>query len=185
MPTDRPALRQAARAARSAFVASLAPPVRHALEAALAAQVRPLVTAGALVGSYAAVGSEIDPAPVEQGSRPCAFPRVCPGAPLTFHVASRDMLAPGAHGIPEPPVEAPVALPDLMLVPLLLFDRCGGRLGQGGGHYDRTLRTLRTSGGVLTIGLAWDMQETDALALEAWDERLDWIATPTRLIACR
>ncbi len=64
-------------------------------------------------------------------------------------------------------------------MPLLAVDRRGTRLGQGGGHYDRTLATLRAAGPVLAVGMAWDCQLVDALPTDPWDEPLDALATPS------
>jgi 5-formyltetrahydrofolate cyclo-ligase len=181
-PKPRPALRREARAARAAFVAQIAPAVRQGLEAALARRLRPLLEAPAVLGSYAAIGDEIDPAAIEavatgRGWR-LAFPRVVEDG-LVFHAAAFAALAPGYRGIPEPPAGAPPLTPSLLLVPLLAADRAGNRLGQGGGHYDRTLAALRAAGSPVAVGLAFDVQLVAALAPEPWDQPLDSVATPT------
>lgn len=62
---------------------------------------------------------------------------------------------------------------------LLAFDAAGGRLGQGGGHYDRTLAALRARGQVFVLGLAYADQEVEALDMEPHDQRLDAILTET------
>ena len=64
-----------------------------------------------------------------------------------------------------------------MIAPLLAFDRLGGRLGQGGGHYDRTLAGLRRTGPVFVLGLAYAGQEVDRLDLEPHDQKLDAVLT--------
>jgi len=69
------------------------------------------------------------------------------------------------------------ATPDLIIAPLLAFDRAGGRLGQGGGHYDRTIEALRARGPVFVIGLAYAGQEIEAVPCEPHDQRLDAILT--------
>ena len=65
----------------------------------------------------------------------------------------------------------------MVLTPLLAFDGAGGRLGQGGGHYDRTLQNLRAHGPVLVVGLGYAGQEVDAIPMEAHDQRLDAVLT--------
>lgn len=169
-------------------MAALAPAVRAGLERQLARKVAPLLVLGPgsahAIATYAATGAEIDPAPLDPMLPLPCFPRVTQGSLLRFHAASRDALVRGAHGIGEPPAGAPEVRPTVVLVPLLLFDRRGGRLGQGGGHYDRALAHLRMSGQVRAIGLAWDMQETDPMPLAEWDAPLDFVVTPTRAIAC-
>lgn len=86
-------------------------------------------------------------------------------------------LVPGPFGVPQPPADAPVTVPDNLFVPLLGFTSSGDRLGQGGGHYDRW---LEAHPGTLAIGLAWDCQRLDAAPREPHDQLLDAIVTPTR-----
>jgi 5-formyltetrahydrofolate cyclo-ligase len=182
MPERRDA-RRTARTARAAFAASLRPPLRRALEQALAASIIPHLGPPGTLGSHAALGDEIDPHAVELAAEALgwrlAFPRVTGDGPLFFHAAAYEDLAPGYRNIPEPPETAPVARPDVLLVPLLAADLTGNRLGQGGGHYDRTLAMLRAQGPLLAIGIAWDSQLVDAVAAAPWDQPLDAIATPT------
>ncbi len=184
-PDDaKPALRQLFRERRRAFVASLTAAAREALERDLAATVAPALAGARRPASYASVGAEIDPRFVEERLGPHAFPRVTGGA-LGFHLSPWADLKPGYGGIPEPSASAPAILPDLLLVPLLAATTTGVRLGQGQGHYDRTLAALRAAGPVVAIGLAWEVQIADTLPADPWDERLDWLATPTRLLDCR
>jgi 5-formyltetrahydrofolate cyclo-ligase len=135
-----------------------------------------------VLASYAALGDEIDPAQVEQAARAfgwqIAYPRVT-GEALAFHLAERAALHPGYKGLPEPDAATHMVRPDALLVPLLAADRAGNRLGQGAGHYDRTLAALRADGAPLAIGLAWDVQLADSIAAAPWDQPLDAVATPT------
>ncbi len=71
--------------------------------------------------------------------------------------------------------------PDLVLVPLLAFDPYGGRLGQGGGYYDRTLAQLRAERPVFVLGLAYAGQEVERLPAETHDQPLDAVLTETGL----
>ena len=72
--------------------------------------------------------------------------------------------------------------PEILIVPLVAFDRQGGRLGYGGGFYDRTLEGLRAKGPVLAIGFAYAAQETEALPLEPTDQPLDMIVTESGVL---
>ncbi len=175
--------RRRLRAARAAFVTGLAGPLRAGLERALARHLLPRLGPPGILGTYAALGDEIDPAAIEAGALEAgwrlAFPRVTGRAPLAFHLAAHPDLRPGFRDIPEPPPDAPPVRPDVLLVPLLAADHQGHRIGQGGGHYDRTLAHLRSTGPVTAIGLAWDVQLHEALAPAPWDQRLDAVATPT------
>jgi 5-formyltetrahydrofolate cyclo-ligase len=69
-----------------------------------------------------------------------------------------------------------------MIVPLVAFDRDGGRLGYGGGFYDRTLEILRAKRATLAIGFAFSGQEAAGLPLEPTDQPLDMIVTETGII---
>jgi 5-formyltetrahydrofolate cyclo-ligase len=94
-------------------------------------------------------------------------------------------LAPNRFGIPEPPAGAVRCDPgelDVICLPLVGWDRAGGRLGMGGGFYDRTLAGID---GTVFIGLAHECQEVGALPLQDWDVRLDYVATGGALHDCR
>ncbi len=140
---------------------------------------------GLIVSGYWPFRSEIDPRPLMQrlarAGATLALP-VTPAkgvdAPLRFHVwDADDLLHPGAFGVHEPHPSKDAVEPDILLVPLLAFDRTGGRLGYGAGHYDRTLDRLRAMKPVLAIGLAFAVQEVDALPMDAHDQRLNAILT--------
>jgi len=72
--------------------------------------------------------------------------------------------------------------PEILIVPLVAFDRSGGRLGYGGGFYDRTLEGLRKLRPTLAIGFAYSAQEAQALPLESTDQPLDMIVTEREVI---
>jgi 5-formyltetrahydrofolate cyclo-ligase len=113
--------------------------------------------------------------PVMQGkSKPLQFRAWTPG----------DALDRGVWGIGEPKADKPVLEPDILLVPLLAFDRQGWRLGYGGGFYDRSLQRLRTLKPVVAVGLAFDEQQVDAVPHLDYDQRLDWVLTPSGPIKC-
>lgn len=138
----------------------------------------------ACIAGYAAIGSEADPAELlaraSAKGHVCALPRVVRKAePLAFlRWKPGDALIAGAHGTREPNVGAPECWPDIVLVPLLAFDRVGRRIGYGGGYYDRTLAVLRQQkSGVVAVGIAFSAQEADELPEEEFDARLDWIVT--------
>jgi 5-formyltetrahydrofolate cyclo-ligase len=98
---------------------------------------------------------------------PLTFRRWTPGEP-TF---------PGRFGIPVPHEAAAEILPDVLLVPMLAFDRAGFRLGYGGGFYDRTVERLRRLKPVVAIGIAYAAQEVAAVPRGRYDQPLDWIMT--------
>ena len=141
---------------------------------------------------YKALGAEIDPRPlgdllVKQGWS-LALPAVeVEDGPLVFRAwKPGERLAHDLTGLPAPLTSAAEARPDLILVPLLAFDRTGGRLGQGGGHYDRTLAALRAGPNPPpAVGFAYSGQETPRLPREPHDQPLDGILTEAGYIAVR
>lgn len=145
-----------------------------------------------VIGVYKALGAEIDPRPlaetlakdgwtwalpaVEAEDGPLVFRRWTTGEPL-----GKDL-----SGLAAPLPSAPAARPDLVIVPLLAFDRAGGRLGQGGGHYDRTLEAFRATGAPPPfVGMAYSGQDTPDLPREAHDQPLDGILTEAGYIPVR
>ena len=158
--------------------------------ARLAEHALPHLSGYNLIASYCAMGSEIGARPLEHHlvslaidlalpciaddwEQPLGFARFLPGDPLVTEVRS---------GIPQPLLSAERVVPQVVLVPLLAVDRRGLRLGQGAGHYDRTLRKLREFGQVFAVGLAYDSQIIDHVPDDPWDEPLNALATPTRWI---
>jgi 5-formyltetrahydrofolate cyclo-ligase len=107
------------------------------------------------------------------------------GKPLLFRTWSPgDAMSQGVWGIAEPKPEQPAVEPDILLVPLLAVDAAGWRLGYGGGFYDRTLRSLRARKSILAVGLGYDQQRVDAVPHLDYDERLDWVLTPSGAWRC-
>ncbi len=144
--------------------------------------------AGETVAVYRAVGAELDPellarALEQSGRRLCLpvalardaalmFRRWSPGEPLEMDVA----------GCPAPLPLAEVVVPDLIITPLLAFDAAGGRLGQGGGYYDRTFAAVPDA---LRVGFAYTGQAVDPLPMEAHDIRLHGVLTEVGYTAAR
>jgi len=140
---------------------------------------------GAVVAGYIAIGEEIDPLPLLQRINREGYRLALPlvrekGAPLSFRAwQPGDPLAEARWGLREPLPDAPEVEPDTLLVPLLAFDAQGYRLGYGGGFYDRTIAMARSSRGLVAIGLAYDEQEVPAVPRLDFDQRLDWVLTPS------
>lgn len=141
---------------------------------------------------YRASGSEIDPRSLGEHLLASGWRLALPAsetidAPVIFRAWSPgDALAPDAVGIAAPLPSAPKLTPDVIVCPLIAFDRDGGRLGQGGGYYDRTIAALRAAGHAPAIvGLAFSIQEVDRLPMESHDQRLDAILTEKEFMAVR
>ena len=91
-------------------------------------------------------------------------------------------MIPGAFGA-SVPKSAEVVTPDIVIVPLVAFDLSRGRLGYGGGFYDRTLEKLRAVNAKLrVVGFAYDAQQVSHVPLEPTDQPLDALITPTRCL---
>ncbi len=82
-----------------------------------------------------------------------------------------------------PPPTAPEIVPQLLLVPLLAFDRAGYRLGYGGGFYDRTIAKLRAADEALAVGVTFAALEVSAVPRDETDQPLDWIVTEREAIS--
>ena len=113
--------------------------------------------------------------PVVMGAgKPLLFRRWLPGEPLV-----KD-----AMGIAIPKPATPEVEPDVLIIPLLAFDRKGYRLGYGGGFYDRTLAALRTKKKIVAIGAGYSAQEVETVPHESYDQKLDFVMTEKGIITC-
>ncbi|MGQ0527552.1 MAG: 5-formyltetrahydrofolate cyclo-ligase [Alphaproteobacteria bacterium] len=144
---------------------------------------------GQVVAAYWPQPSEFDVHPILERLRQegisCALP-----------VIQKDMLELGfvswfestalkknAKNVYEPVMSPgePLLEPDIVIVPLLAFDRRGYRLGRGGGYYDTTLEVLRGKKSVLAVGIAYAQQAClFNLPTEPHDQKLGWVITPDR-----
>jgi 5-formyltetrahydrofolate cyclo-ligase len=138
---------------------------------------------GVVVSGYSPIRSEIDPMPLmrqlaAQGVK-LALPTVTArGHSLIFRAWSvNDRLLLGSLGIPEPSPAAAEVVPDVMLVPLAAFDRAGHRIGYGAGYYDFTFSHLRKMKAVVGVGLAFALQEIEAVPALSHDIALDYVLT--------
>ena len=171
--TDKPALRARLRAIRDEFAATaaafVAPPQFHER-----------LIKGGMVATYRPVGGEADPLTFDLAVLAAlgelALPHVVDRAsPIRFlHRPRNGELVAGPFGLLQPPHDAAEVSPDIILTPLVGFDRAGNRLGQGAGHYDRAFAMHPNA---TRIGLAWSVQEVSALPVDPWDIPLHHIAT--------
>jgi 5-formyltetrahydrofolate cyclo-ligase len=181
------ALRAAAMERRAAV------PREAARAAALAVRDRVLgaglVPAGDVVSGFWPIRDEFDPRPLmealaERGHRLCLPVVVAKARPLAFRAwAPGDPLEHAGFGLSVPCWDAPPAVPQFLIVPLLAFDRRGFRVGYGAGYFDRTLEALRAcSKHVFALGVGFAIQEFREVPALAHDQRLDAIATEAYLI---
>jgi 5-formyltetrahydrofolate cyclo-ligase len=170
------AARQAAFARRkAAHLAGHPAPAAHLARLLAGHRGRPLA-------GYMAMRSEIDPTPAMAEAAahgPVCVPVITGrGEALRFRRwQPGTAMVEGGFGALIP-AQGDWIVPQILIVPLVAFSGAGGRLGYGGGFYDRTLEGLRAAGGpVLAIGFAWAAQQDDALPLEPTDQPLDLIVT--------
>ena len=144
---------------------------------------------GVPVAGYIPIRTEIDPLPAMAEATahgPVGVPVIrAVGQPLVFSQWEPDCdMVDGPFGASVPAVERLIT-PEVLIVPLVAFSRAGGRLGYGGGFYDRTLQGLRAARPTLAIGFAYGAQEADDLPLEPTDQPLDLIVTERDVIEIR
>jgi len=182
------ALRRATLARRDA----LPPAERMAAALAIAERGLPVkVTPGTVVSGFSPLKSEISPLPLlrrlADAGASLALPVVVGrGQPLVMRAWSFGApLVSGVWGIREPAADAPELNPDILIVPLLAFDRRGHRIGYGAGYYDMTIARLRAIKPVTAIGIAFGSQEIAAVPATPRDARLDLVLTERETIDFR
>lgn len=142
---------------------------------------------GVPLAGYMPIRTEIDPTPAMEEAAahgPVGVPVIRgEGRPLEFSRWEPGMaLKDGPFGARVPLIDD-FFDPEILIVPLLAFDRNGGRLGYGGGYYDRTLERLRKRRATLAIGFAFSGQESENLPLEPTDQPLDMVITEAGVLA--
>jgi 5-formyltetrahydrofolate cyclo-ligase len=182
---EKQRLRRDALARRDAIPAE----VRQAAAETIAARAFPFaISPGSIVSGFMPLKSEINPLPLMKrlagAGAMLALPVVAGrGKPLVMRAwRSGEPLAEGVWGLRQPKPEAPEVEPDILLVPLLAFDRAGHRIGYGAGYYDMTIARLRTLKIVTAIGIAFAAQEVSTVPATARDEKLDLVLTEREMI---
>ena len=177
---DKPALRETLRKRRAEYVAALGSDGAATAAEAAARHVLPHIPAGAIVALYLAIHDELDPDPLitllaERG-QPLALPALFDATAMDFRRWSPgDPIERGPFRLRQPLPAADVVAPDVIVTPVVGFDRHGGRIGQGKSHYDRALVRFP---GAHRIGYAWSVQEVAGrLPHDPWDVPLHAIVT--------
>lgn len=141
------------------------------------------ITKKDIIAGYWPRGSEIDVKPLltylaRHGYRVCLPCVVAADEPLIFRPWSPDnKLREGLFGVMEPLETQKPIVPNILMVPLLAFDRAGYRLGYGGGYYDRTIVTVKKEKKIKTVGIAYATQEVKQVPHGNNDQPLHWIMT--------
>ncbi|HEV2079903.1 MAG TPA: 5-formyltetrahydrofolate cyclo-ligase [Allosphingosinicella sp.] len=182
-------LRNDALLRRHSYASALWAATRKTLEGQLAQIVLPHLIGARVVAAYHPMKDEISPytildalGPEQRAALPWFADR---DSRMIFREAPATESGP--WNVLQPSPDAEVLAPDIVLVPVVLADRQGNRIGHGKGHYDRALAHLREGGlEVRTIGIAWELQIVDQpIPPDPWDQPLDAIATPAEWIQCR
>ena len=136
---------------------------------------------GRIIGGYYPYNREIDILQIlekfEQKKFILTLPKIKKNSQMNFFKwSSNDPLNINKFGIPEP-ISKTVKYPDVLLVPLVAFDKNFNRIGYGGGFYDRYIEKVRKRKKVLTIGFAYSFQKVKKIPTSNYDIKLDLIIT--------
>lgn len=157
--------------------------IEFSLKAAEIGSAHLKIEPGMVVSGFFPIRSEIDARPLmeivrQRGARLC-LPVVLDKTTIVFRELVRGAeLVPTGFGTSGPGEDAPVLDPQLLIMPLSVFDRTGGRIGYGAGHYDRAIARLLAKGMTPRLeGLAFSCQEVEAVPVEDHDQPLNAIIT--------
>ena len=133
------------------------------------------------IGGYYPVNFEVDDLKLlrnfEKKNFDISLPVIKKNFQMDFYEWSfSNILKINKFGIPEPEIKN-IVYPDIILVPLVAFDRDLNRLGYGGGYYDRLIEKLKKKKKIMKIGLALSVQEIDKVPVSIYDQKLDYIVT--------
>ena len=136
---------------------------------------------GKIIGGYYPYNHEVDILQIlkkfEKKKFIITLPKIKKNSQMNFYQWSiNDPLAINKFGIPEP-ISKMVKHPDILLVPLVAFDKNFNRIGYGGGFYDRYIKKVRKRKKVLTIGFAYSFQKVKKIPTNNYDIGLDFIIT--------
>ena len=144
-----------------------------------------------IIAGYFPISDELDILPALQLLQEQKYATALPvilgvHEPLEFHAWKiGELTQPSAifRRVYEPVTHSPPIIPDIILVPFLAFDKKGHRLGYGGGFYDRTLHAMRSKEAhPLTIGVGYDIQQTEEIPVQTTDQCLDVIITESQVL---
>ncbi len=139
-----------------------------------------------VVGGYYPVNFEVDDLELLKKFKKKGFSIALPVIKENFQMnfykwSFSDPLKINKYGIPEPKNKN-IVWPDILLVPLVAFDKNLNRLGYGGGYYDRLIEKLLKKKNITTIGLALSVQEIDKVPINRYDQKLNYIITNKNII---
>jgi len=149
------------------------------------AELPELAEAGSIAGFWP-IRSEIDILPVlevcHERGQIVSLPVVTTNGLVFRRWLPGDVLFRRSFGLSEPDDSSPEIKPQALLIPLAAFDRNGARIGYGKGYYDRAIASLGEANSVMTIGVAFAIQEAQSIPQEPHDRHLSVIVTETEVI---
>ena len=192
MQTSIDDLKKSIRAEAVARRDALSPQDRAQAAETIAARPFPLdIKPGTIVSGFMPLKTEINPLPLMRKLAAVGVQLALPvidarGKPLIMRAFSfGDALNSGQWGIKEPKPEAKEVAPDILLVPMLAFDRAGSRIGYGAGYYDMTIAKVRATKPAMAVGIAYAAQEIDQVPVTPRDAPLDLVLTEREIIDFR
>ena len=134
-----------------------------------------------IIGGYYPVNFEIDDLVLlrkfEKNKFKISLPVIKKNFQMDFYKWSfSGPLKVNKYGIPEPEIKS-IVYPDILLIPLVAFDKNLNRLGYGGGYYDRLIERLSKKKKIIKIGLAFSIQKVDKVPINVYDKKLDYVVT--------
>ena len=139
-----------------------------------------------IIGGYYPINFEVDDLELlkkfEKNKFNISLPIIKKNFQMDFYKWSfSDLLKINKYGIPEPENKN-LVYPDVILVPLVAFDKNLNRLGYGSGYYDRLIKKLSNKKKIIKIGLALSVQKIDKVPIDMYDQRLDYIVTNKNIV---
>ena len=134
-----------------------------------------------IIGGYYPVNFEIDDLVLlrkfKKNKFDISLPVIKKNFQMDFYTWSfSEPLKINRYGIPEPEIKN-IVYPDILLIPLIAFDKNFNRLGYGGGYYDRLIAKISKKKKILKIGLAFSFQKVDKVPINIYDQKLDYVLT--------
>ena len=136
---------------------------------------------GKILGGYYPYNYEVDGMQIlekfEKKNYFISLPKIKKNSQMDFfYWSTKDPMTINEYGIPEP-ISNKVEYPDILLVPLVAYDKNFNRIGYGGGFYDRYIKRIKKNKKVITIGLAYSFQKVKKIPINEYDIKLDYIVT--------
>ena len=134
-----------------------------------------------IIGGYYPYNYEYDSIEIlekfEQKNFIISLPKIKKNSQMNFfHWSKKDPLSINSYGIPEP-ISNKIMHPNILLVPIVAFDKFFNRIGYGGGFYDRYIKKIKKNKKIITIGIAYTFQKIKKVPINKYDIKLDFVVT--------